>query len=595
MSPPRMSARPMRPPPTPSRARRRAIPSRHRRVPAAVSDRHAHPRRSVDAHAAAARAPDGRAQHAARHAGHRDGALQPRRRLAHLHRAHPRALRRPRGARPTSRHTPRPRSRRGRQRHRPLRPRPTPAASPSSPRWTPTAAAAPPTAPRPHHPPAGAAPLRRPRTSSPSARRAHPRRAPLPAASPGFVALRDRTPSTDPRIEAARPRLRGGVQLPRGAGRMRDDLHLAFAYHRREPSATCSGPSSPCARRCSAAPRSPGRAPLHHRARAGRPQPQRRAHRHRHLHPAQLARRAQHPHLRRRRQRDAPAEAPVVPLHHGHPRAGAYGERARCRSLVISATACSAAARSTSRATSARADPAPRRGARLVVVATDWIGLSGGDRELIIRAGGAQHQPHHPRDRPAAPVARQQPRARPSSPSAPLSATCGCGFGMGPPHRPGARVLLRRQPRGHPGVVAVLGVAPHLARGARRCRGRRGPTSCRARRCTRPSRPSSTRLYPDPLLQAQFLALLQHRFDHTDGVNLATLAFRDPLPDAPPGRRIILQEAIGDCQVPNFATRILANEHPTRLPPRQRRPSLGFADGAGAHRRHPRAASAVWP
>jgi len=64
--------------------------------------------------------------------------------------------------------------------------------------------------------------------------------------------------------------------------------------------------------------------------------------------------------------------------------------------------------------------------------------------------------------------------------------------------------------------------------------------------------------YPDPLLQAQFLALLQGRFDHTDGVNLGTLAFRDPLPDAPAGRRLILQEAIGDCQVPNFATRILA-------------------------------------
>jgi hypothetical protein len=65
--------------------------------------------------------------------------------------------------------------------------------------------------------------------------------------------------------------------------------------------------------------------------------------------------------------------------------------------------------------------------------------------------------------------------------------------------------------------------------------------------------------YPDPLIQQQFLALLQGRFDHTDGVNLATLAFRDPLPDAPRGRRLILQEAIGDCQVPNFATRILSN------------------------------------
>ncbi len=64
--------------------------------------------------------------------------------------------------------------------------------------------------------------------------------------------------------------------------------------------------------------------------------------------------------------------------------------------------------------------------------------------------------------------------------------------------------------------------------------------------------------YPDPLLQMQFLSLLQTRFDHTDGVNLATLAFRNPLPDAPASRVVVLQEAIGDCQVPNISTRMLA-------------------------------------
>jgi hypothetical protein len=64
--------------------------------------------------------------------------------------------------------------------------------------------------------------------------------------------------------------------------------------------------------------------------------------------------------------------------------------------------------------------------------------------------------------------------------------------------------------------------------------------------------------YPDPLQQSQFLGLIQARFDHTDGANLATLAFRAPLADAPADRRVILQEAIGDCQVPNISTRILA-------------------------------------
>jgi hypothetical protein len=64
--------------------------------------------------------------------------------------------------------------------------------------------------------------------------------------------------------------------------------------------------------------------------------------------------------------------------------------------------------------------------------------------------------------------------------------------------------------------------------------------------------------YPDPLLQVQFLSLLQFRFDPTDGANLATLFSRHPLPDAPEGRRLLIQEAIGDCEVPNLSTEILA-------------------------------------
>jgi len=51
---------------------------------------------------------------------------------------------------------------------------------------------------------------------------------------------------------------------------------------------------------------------------------------------------------------------------------------------------------------------------------------------------------------------------------------------------------------------------------------------------------------------------LQAKFDGSDGVNVSTLMFRNPLPDAPPERLVVLQEAIGDCQVPNVATRILA-------------------------------------
>jgi hypothetical protein len=66
------------------------------------------------------------------------------------------------------------------------------------------------------------------------------------------------------------------------------------------------------------------------------------------------------------------------------------------------------------------------------------------------------------------------------------------------------------------------------------------------------------RRYPDPLLQQSFITMLQLHFDHSDPVNIGLLMAREPLPDAPAGRTVVLQEAIADCQVPNQVTRILA-------------------------------------
>jgi hypothetical protein len=64
--------------------------------------------------------------------------------------------------------------------------------------------------------------------------------------------------------------------------------------------------------------------------------------------------------------------------------------------------------------------------------------------------------------------------------------------------------------------------------------------------------------YPDPLLQQSFISMLQLHFDHSDPVNVGQLMKRDPLPDAPAKRVVVLQEAIADCQVPNQVTRVLA-------------------------------------
>ena len=64
--------------------------------------------------------------------------------------------------------------------------------------------------------------------------------------------------------------------------------------------------------------------------------------------------------------------------------------------------------------------------------------------------------------------------------------------------------------------------------------------------------------YPDPLLQQMAIAIFQTRFDHSDPINLTRLLYKDPLPDSPPDRTVLLQEAIGDCQVPNLTTEMLA-------------------------------------
>ena len=62
-------------------------------------------------------------------------------------------------------------------------------------------------------------------------------------------------------------------------------------------------------------------------------------------------------------------------------------------------------------------------------------------------------------------------------------------------------------------------------------------------------------MYPDPLIQLAFVSFLQGMFDFTDPINLSELMKQE---DGSLKAKIILQEAIGDCQVPNLNTRMLA-------------------------------------
>ena len=64
--------------------------------------------------------------------------------------------------------------------------------------------------------------------------------------------------------------------------------------------------------------------------------------------------------------------------------------------------------------------------------------------------------------------------------------------------------------------------------------------------------------YPDPLTQQIGIAFVQLLFDLSDPVNLTKMLYEVPPADAPDERVIILQEAIGDSQVPNLTTEMLA-------------------------------------
>lgn len=71
--------------------------------------------------------------------------------------------------------------------------------------------------------------------------------------------------------------------------------------------------------------------------------------------------------------------------------------------------------------------------------------------------------------------------------------------------------------------------------------------------------------YPDPMAFSIAFSIFQGAFDHSDPVNVSKLMFKKPLPDAPANRIVVLQEAIGDSQVPNMTSEVLARAMGVKL------------------------------
>lgn len=200
-----------------------------------------------------------------------------------------------------------------------------------------------------------------------------------------------------------------------------------------------------------------------------------------------------------------------------------------------------------------------------VLVATDWIGLSGGDLDLIVR----EVVPDLSRinlvtDR----LAQSQVNALtlaalaagPLSDDPALDAVLGIDRSAGAP-----LPLLLPDDLTYYGVSlggvqgsTFLSLCPEVQRAVVAVPG--AGWGHMIQRSTHFSAIETVidALYPDPLSQLLFISLMQHDFDRSDPATMGALLGADP--DFPERAlpTVILQEGIGDVQVPNLATNILA-------------------------------------
>jgi hypothetical protein len=202
----------------------------------------------------------------------------------------------------------------------------------------------------------------------------------------------------------------------------------------------------------------------------------------------------------------------------------------------------------------------------VVMVATDWIGLSGGDQELIIQ----EVLPNLNR------VALVTDRLQQSLVNnltlteltlGPLSEDPEVTVGDGPLLDP-ERVFYYGVSLGGIQGTSFVALSPRIQRGVLAVPGSVWLNMIPRSTVWIPIKAAMDVIYPDPLLQQMGIAFVQTWFDHSDPINLTYLLFDQPLPDARPGRTVIFQEAVGDSQVPNMCTEMLARaRHVKQLVP----------------------------
>ncbi len=369
--------------------------------------------------------------------------------------------------------------------------------------------------------------------------------------SPGFVALRDGSPSIDPRIEAARPDYERTFTVLAAHGYARADLQLAFTYtvasraHVLNPILTMrdevmrrggtdggvpftvdavrESPSADVARIVEGTFTPPNWLDANNFVQYqadGTPAPQTpaRSYPYTMLIPAQA--------------RTATAPLPMVIFGHG-----VFGSGRDYLTGGASATIGALAQQ-----------------AGVVVVATDWIGLSTGDRDLIIsRVVTDINNIGLVTDRLLQSLANNLSLEELALGA--LQADARVRFAGAPLLDP-ARVYYYGVSLGGIQGSSLVSVSPHISRAVVAVPGASWSNILPRSIVYAPIQTFVNTAYPDPLVQAEFIGLLQARFDHTDGANLTQLYGTPPVPGV--SRTVLLQEGIGDCLVPNVTTDLLA-------------------------------------
>lgn len=371
------------------------------------------------------------------------------------------------------------------------------------------------------------------------------------APSPGFVALRDRAPSTDPRIEAARDDYETLFTFLAAQGYARDDLHLALSYttvSERHALAPVNTMRAEVTRRGMTATGIPftienvQESPNDNVARivTGTFTP---------------------PNWLDARNTLTFADDDSVVLQDrpvSYPFTMVIPARARREHaplpLVIFGHGVFGTGRDylTGSAASIIHPLAERSGA--VVVATDWIGLSQGDRDLIIRDVVTNiNRINLVTDRLLQSIANNL--ALEEIAVGALAADSRVRFPENALIDP-TRVYYYGVSLGGIQGSSFVSASRRVSRAVVAVPGASWSNLLPRSLVYAPIQTFVRTIYPDPMLQAEFISLLQYRFDHADPADVTQLLRSTT--DPPAARRILVQESLGDCLVPNVTTDILA-------------------------------------